>query len=180
MVSESSIDGTLCKSWGPRVNACGLCLGLSAPRVTIDYVDVSAEDIARVPVGNVRVPRAEFVALWQRAERFHDEQVRRGIPDWYGAGVVETCRWLANAIPRSETGRPGRLARSPVTERIDVAYEELIEAECWAAEKLAACRPVPTWIEHRPGWIDAVVTTLNWAWRRYGRPPLNIDRSAVG
>jgi hypothetical protein len=136
----------------------GLRLGLCAQCVTIDGVEVSAADIAKIPGSNVRVPRAEFVALWQRAERFHDEQVRRGIPDWYGADVVETCRWLANAIPRSETGRPGRLVRSPITERIDVAYEELIEAECLAAEKLAACRPVPTWIEHRPGWIEAVVT----------------------
>jgi hypothetical protein len=60
--------------------------------VTIDGVDVSAADINRIPAGNVRVLQAEFGALWQMAERSHDEQVRRGVPDWYGAGVVETCR----------------------------------------------------------------------------------------
>lgn len=142
-------------------------MGLSAERVNIDGMDVSAVDIAKIPAGNVRVPRAEFVALWQRAERFHDEQVRRGVPDWYGAGVVETCRWLANTIVGLK-----RLAPSPVTGRMNVAYDELIEAECLAAEKLAVSRPVPAHLEHRPGWIEAVVTTLNWAWRRYGSPPL--------
>jgi hypothetical protein len=148
-----------------------LCLGLLAERVSIDGVDVSAADIAKMPADNVRVPRAEFVALWQEAERFHDEQVRRGVPDWYGAGVVETCRWLANAIVRLKAGS-WRLAPSPVTERMNVAYAELIEAECLAAEELAMRRPVPDQLGRRPGWIEAVVTTLNWAWRRYGSPPL--------
>jgi hypothetical protein len=64
-------------------------LGLSAERVTIYGVDVSAADIATIPAGNVRVLRAEF-ALWQTAKRFHDEQARRGVPDWYGVGAVET------------------------------------------------------------------------------------------
>lgn len=155
-------------------------LGLTAPRVTIESVDVSARDIARIPAGNVRVPQAVFGALWQTAERFHDEQVRRGVSDWYGAGVVETCRWLANTVVRSEAGGPGRPVPSPVTKRIAVAYEELIDAECLAAEKLAARRPVPTLLESRPGWIEAVVATLNWAWRQYGRPPLDTGRYAVG
>jgi hypothetical protein len=158
----------LCYQWEKLV---GLCLGLLAPRVTIDGVDVSAADIAKIPARNVRVPQADFVALWQAAERFHDEQVRRGVPDWYGAGVVETCRWLANAIVESEAGS-WPLAPSPVTGRVNVAYDELIEAECQAAERLAVSRPVPARLEHRPGWIRAVVTTLNWVWRRYGRPPL--------
>jgi hypothetical protein len=54
-----------------------LCLGLSAERVTIYGVDVSAADIARIPAGNVRLLRAEFVARWQMARRFHEEQARR-------------------------------------------------------------------------------------------------------
>lgn len=124
-----------------------------------------------MPAGNVRVPQAEFVALWQTAERLHDEQVRRGVPDWYGAGVVETCRWLANAIVSPKAG-PWRLAPSPVTRRNSVAYEELIEAECLAAEQLAGHRPADSRLADRPGWIAAVATTLNWAWRRYGSPPL--------
>lgn len=157
-----------------------LCLEFPAQRVIIDSVNVSAADIAKIPAANVRVPQAEFAALWQRAEWLHAEQVRRGVPDWYGAGVVATCRWLANAIVRPETGGPCQLAPSPVTERANVAYEELIEAECVAAEKLAMRRPVPTWLAHQPGWIEAVVTTLNWVWRRYGSPPLDISQNAAG
>ena len=139
--------------------------------VTIEGVEVSAADIARIPAGNVRVPQAEFVALWQAAERFHDEQVRRGVQDWYGTGVVETCRWLANGVVLLKAGS-WSLASSPVTRQSSVAYDGLIEAECLAAEKLAVSRPVPARLARRPGWIEAVVATLNWAWRRYGRPPL--------
>lgn len=61
-------------------------MGLSAERVTIYGVDVSAADIAKIPAGNVRLRRAQFVALWETAERFHDEQIRRGAKcDWFGA-----------------------------------------------------------------------------------------------
>jgi hypothetical protein len=122
--------------------------------VTIDGVDVSVAEIAKIPPGNVRVPRTQFVVLWRTAGRFHGEQVRRGVADRYGAGV-ETCRWLANAVvtPRS-------LAPSPVTKDVNVAYEEAIEAECLVPE-----------LEHRPGWVRTVVM-LNWVWWRYGSPPL--------
>jgi hypothetical protein len=144
---------------------------LADHHVTIESVEVSAADIAKIPAGNVRVPQAEFVALWQAAERFHDEQVRRGVQDWYGTGVVETCRWLANGVVLLKAGS-WSLASSPVTRQFSVAYDGLIEAECLAAEKLAVSRPVPARLARRPGWIEAVVATLNWAWRRYGRPPL--------
>ena len=46
----------------------------------------------RVPVGNLRVPRAEFGALWVEAERLNDEQAGRPDPDWYPAAVAVTCR----------------------------------------------------------------------------------------
>jgi hypothetical protein len=86
------------------------------------------------------------------AERFHGEQVRRGVADWYGAGVVETCRWLANAIVIQRSG-PWRLAPSPVTKHVNVTHDEAIEAECLAAEKLAMQRLVDSQLEHRPGWV---------------------------
>jgi hypothetical protein len=145
--------------------------------MTLNGVEVSAADVAKIPAGNIRVSRAEFVALWQAAEQLHDEQLRRGVPDWYGAGVVETCRWLAIVEPK--TG-PGHLAPSPVTRRTRVAYDNLIEGECQAAEQLARRRPVPTQLMSRPGWIEAVVATLNWAWRRYGSPPLGTSRNVWG
>ncbi|MDQ3906434.1 MAG: hypothetical protein M3300_13615 [Actinomycetota bacterium] len=138
---------------------------------------VSPADVAKIPASNLRVSRGEFVALWEAAEQFHDEQLRRGVSDWYGAGVVETCRWLAIVEPRTE---PWRLAPSPVTRRIRVAYDDLIEAECRAAEQLAGSRPLPPRLRNRPGWIEGVVATFNWAWRRHGSPPLDTRRFAWG
>ncbi|HZS20437.1 MAG TPA: hypothetical protein VFA63_05545 [Pseudonocardiaceae bacterium] len=145
--------------------------------VSIEGVKVSPADVAKIPAGNLRVSRAEFVALWQAAEQCHDEQLRRGVPDWYGAGVVETCRWLAIVEPKTE---PWHLAPSPVTRRTQVAYGDLIEAECHVAGQLAGSRPLPARLRSRPGWIEGVVATLNWAWRRHGSPPLDTRRFAWG
>ena len=55
---------------------------------------------------------------------------------------------------------------------------ELIEEECLAAELLLWRRPVPRWVAERPGWLEAIVATLDWAWRRSGRPPLAVDQRA--
>jgi len=142
-------------------------------------MDVMTTDITKIPADNLRVPRVEFAALWTSAERAHDECVRQRVPDWYGAGVVVTCRWLARATVRPDIG-PWYLADSPVTERTARAYPELIEAECLAAEKLAMRRPVPEWLADQPGWIEAVVATLNWAWRRTGEPPMELRHSSTG
>src|SRR6266568_5726502 len=120
-------------------------------------------DLDRIPAENVNVPLQEFGRGWFAAEERHDDRVRRKVPDWYGAGVVVTCRWLAWAIVRPPTGRQ-RPTRSPVTGRMSMAYPELIEAECVAAELLDMRRPA--WLADQPGWIEAIVATLNWAWRR--------------
>ncbi len=157
----------------------GLGWAASAPRVTLGCVDVTVADIAHVPAENLHVSRADFAALWAAADQVHDERVRRGSPDWYGAGVVVTCRWLARAIVRPPSGRR-RPARSPVTERTNMAYPELIETECLAAERLDMRRPVPAWLADQPGWSAAIVATLNWAWRRTGGPPIDITHSATG
>src|SRR6266536_4126206 len=91
-------------------------------------VEVTATDVARVPAGNLRVPRDEFAAVWSAAEAHQEEQARRQVADWYGAGVVMTCRWVAGAMVRPARG-PWGPAAAPVTERLNQAYEELIEAE---------------------------------------------------
>jgi hypothetical protein len=141
-------------------------------------MEVTAADVARVPAGNLRVSREEFAAVWAAAEAHQQEQARRPGGDWYGAGVVMTCRWLARAAVRPPRG-PWRPARAPVTGRLNQAYEELIEAEYLAAERLAMRRPVPDWLAARPAWIDAVVATLDWAWRASGRSPLaRLSRTA--
>jgi hypothetical protein len=132
-------------------------------------VRVTEADIARVPVGNLRVPRVEFGAVWAAAERRNTEQGERGITDWYAAAVVVTCRWLAGATVRPSTGRPF-VVYAPVTRRTTRAYEELIEAEFLAAERLAQRRP--DLVASRPGWCEAIRATLRWAWRHDGPPPL--------
>jgi hypothetical protein len=142
-------------------------------------VDVTAADLAKVPAENLHVSRAEFAALWAAAERHQEEQARQKVVDWYGAGVVVTCRWVATAIVRSADGRQ-RPARSPVTGRTGMATPELIEAECLAAERLDMQRPVPAWLAEQPGWSAAVLATLDWVWRRSGRPPFEIASTATG
>jgi hypothetical protein len=135
-------------------------------------VRVTDSDIARIPVTNIRVPRAEFAALWTAAEELCDEQGRRGVTDWYAGGVAATCEWLAGAVLRPETG-PQQDACSPTTGRSARAYEELIEAEWVAAERLLARRPPPRTLVRRPGWIEGITATLNWAWRHSGTAPLH-------
>lgn len=134
-------------------------------------------DVARIPVGNLRVPRAEFAALWAAAERRSGEQAAHGVTDWYAAGVVVTCRWMAAAVVHPTTG-PRRLARSPVSRRTTVAYEELIETEFLAAELLDVRRP--DLLESRPGWCEAIRATLRWAWRRDGPAPLPLAMRTTG
>jgi hypothetical protein len=141
-------------------------------------VDVTAADIAKIPAANLGVPRATFAALWVTAERLHDERAQQRISDWYSAGVVMTCRWLAGATVRPETGPP-HPARSPVTGHTNCAYQELIEAEYIEATKLAMCQPRPAWLEQRPGWIEAIEATLHWVQHRYRDPPLEIDWSVA-
>lgn len=148
-------------------------LALSARRVTIDGVEVTAADIAKIPARNLHVPRGEFVAVWIAAER---QAVEKN--DWYSAGVVAACRWLARAQVRPETG-PWYMAPAPVTRRQESAYEELIEAECLKAELLYFRRPVPQWLQNRPGWARGIFVTLNWAWRHQGQPPIDVDQAAA-
>jgi len=135
-------------------------------------VEVSEVDVAAIPLRNLRVPRAEFGAVWAAVER---EASR----DWYALGVAMTCRWLANAVVRPDIG-PSYVAHGPVTERTARAYEELIEAECLAAEKLDQRRPRPQWLLDEPGWIEGVCATFRWAWRRAGPPPIQLDDQLTG
>ena len=144
-----------------------------------EQVRVTDSDIARIPAANLRVPRAEFAALWTTAEQLCDDQNRRGVTDWYAGGVAATCEWLAAAVLRPGTGPP-QAAYSPATGRSARAYEELIEAECVAAEQLLARRPVPPTLRRRPGWIEGIVATLRWAWRRSASPPLEIAERDTG
>lgn len=133
-------------------------------------MELTEGDLGRIPARNLRVPRAEFVAVWVAAE---------GGTGWYVAGVATTCRWVARATVRPEAG-PWHPARSPVLRRANLAFEELIEEEYLAAEVLDLRRPRPQWLVTRPGWIEGVCATLRWSWRRLGPAPLQVDQSATG
>ncbi|MHA6784697.1 hypothetical protein ACVGOW_27420 [Pseudonocardia saturnea] len=125
--------------------------------------------VARIPVGNIRVSRDEFAAVWAAAEH---RCGRSGTDDWYPAGVAVTCAWIATATVRPVSGR-SFAARSPVTRTTALAYEELIEAEYLAAEQLDARRP--DLLESRPGWCEGIRATLRWAWRHSGPAPLPVS-----
>jgi len=144
-------------------------------RATLDRVEVTEHDIARIPVRNLRVPRDEFVALWIEAQRLSREWAAQGVTDWYAGGVASTCQWLAGAIVRTSTGRRYP-AYSPATRRTATAYEELIEAEYLAAELLDVRQP--RLAASRPGWCDGIRATLRWAWRRNGPRPLDLPAPA--
>jgi hypothetical protein len=148
---------------------------LSVARATLERVEVTEHDIARIPVRNLRVPRDEFAAVWAAAEDLSVQQGVQGVTDWYTAGVAVTCSWLAGAIVRTTTGRRF-VARSPVTNRTATAYEELIEAEYLAAEMLDVRQP--RLVATRPGWCEGIRATLRWAWRRNGPPPLDLPAPA--
>ena len=144
-------------------------------RATLERVEVTEHDIARIPVRNLRVPRDEFVAVWSEAQRLSSERTAHGVTDWYLGGVVTTCQWLAGVIVRTNTGRRYP-AYSPATRRTATAYEELIEAEYLAAELLDVRQP--GLVTSRPGWCEGIRATLRWAWRRNGPPPLDLTAPA--
>jgi len=131
-------------------------------------------DIDRIPVENVNVPPQEFGRGWFAAEELHDDRVRRQIPDWYGAGVVVTCRWLAHATVRTETG-PWNGASSPITHRTGIIRAEDVDAEAIAAQVLDMRRPVPAWLASQPGWLPGILATFDWAWwRTRTGPPIDL------
>jgi hypothetical protein len=143
-------------------------------------VELTARVIDEIPRGNLRVPRAEFVLLWSEAEHLNAENSRAGTGDWYVTGVVGTCRWIAgaNVVFNYPHGPRAEPAAAPITRRTARAHEELIDAEMLAVERMAIRHP--NGIEGRPGWLEAVEATLNWAWRRSGVPPLVIRRADAG
>lgn len=130
-------------------------------------MEVHDADVERIPVGNLRVSRADFGAVWRTAEQL-------GGADAYAAGVELTCRWVACAMVVFN-GRRGP-AYAPITHTSRLAHEELLEREYLAAEK-AAIRASRTDDPDR-AFIEGATATLRWAWRGQGRPPLAEHRQA--
>jgi hypothetical protein len=136
-------------------------------------MEVTAQAIENIPRGNLHVSRGEFVALWRLVEHLGEAYPA----DWYVAGVAMTCRWLACAAVPSILGG-WELAWAPVTERSGLAHEETIEAELFAAE-LRKLRN-PGGIQGRPGWLEGIVVTLQWAWAGSSVAPLDMPSTNAG
>ncbi|OSY35691.1 hypothetical protein C8E95_4879 [Pseudonocardia autotrophica] len=149
---------------------------LSVVAVTLSCMVATAEQVARIPAGNLRVPPGDLAAVWAAAERRSFEQSKRGVLDWYAAAVVATCMWLACAIYRPPWGRP-HPAEAPVSRTRASAYEELIEAEYLAAERFEELHPRRA--EREPGWAEGARATLRWAWRGEGTPPIDVEGWSV-
>jgi hypothetical protein len=110
----------------------------------------------------------------------HDDRVARGVSDWYGAAVVVTCRWLANALVRPDDG-PWHRESAPLTDRQGMAHPEYVQVEAFEAQNLWERRNKPSWLLSRPGWLEAVLDTFDWAWwRTRDRPPIDMDDLKAG
>lgn len=125
---------------------------------------------------NLRVGLVEFGAVWAAAEERSLGRARAGETDWFAGGVLLTCRWIAGACVEVRGRR--RMPVAPITRRSTPAIEELIEAEYIAAVTLAS-NPVSPLVIDRPGFLDAVIATLSWTWRRSGPPPLPLQPGAT-
>lgn len=142
----------------------------TARDATLVVVGTAHPDAVRIASENIRVPRADFLAIWNEASRRETDLATRGIVDWYLGAVVSTCRWMAAAPMR--TALCGGLPRSPVTTRACLARAELIDAEWQAAQHDDHFAPL---LAARPGWCAGVRATLHWAWLS-GGPPSIEDR----
>jgi hypothetical protein len=143
-------------------------------------VRLQHSDLERIPAENVDVPVWKFGRGWFAAEELNDERARRGVHDWYTVGVVATCRWLANATVRSETG-PWYRATGPVTHWQGIVHPEQVQDEAIAAQVVDMHRPLPEWLIERPGWLEGVLATFDWAWwRTRSTPPIDLPDLKAG
>lgn len=141
---------------------------MSVRDVTLGDMEVSAETLAKVPGENLRVPRAEFGAVWSLAEHLGRQPGDGGA---YLLGVIRTCRWLADQPFWSQIDRRAVMPTSPYTRRQRGAMPETIDEEY-----LASVRPRGL----EPELARGVAATFEWTWHGSRRPPLDIPRAAAG
>jgi hypothetical protein len=139
-------------------------------------MEITAQHIEQIPRGNLRVPRAEFAAVWIATERMLDNARAQNRADWYAAGVAITSRWIATSNYWSILKR-WEPAYAPISTRHTTAHEELIEDECAVAEQWAARHPAG--MNGRPGYLEAVLATLRWVWRGSGVPPIDVGHAEL-
>ena len=140
-------------------------------------MELTQRDFDRIPGVNLRVPRAEFIAVWVEAEQQAATRPN-GQTNWYAIGVMKTCRWIACAtIPNPiEGGRD--LAPPPISATSSIAHEEVIQAEAQKADYFlaVAAKGLIGPLEY----MEAIASTLEWMWRGSGRPPLDIHTADAG
>lgn len=140
-------------------------------------MELTAGHFERIPRENLRVPVREFARLWLTAERRADALVAEDREDFYLTGVCATCEWIAGVIisVRGVSGPVRVFTPSPITGEQEKAYEELIAEETRAAERVVADS-----LPGEPGFVDGVLATLAWAWRRSGVPPIDVEHAQAG
>jgi hypothetical protein len=136
--------------------------------VTLGCVEVSAEAVAKVPVENLRVSQTEFGVVWALAEHLGGQP---GDGGEYLLGVILTCEWMADQpVPSVLPSRVAEMPRSPLTRRLQRPMPETIESELLAAYARGG---------GRPQLARGVASTLEWAWRGKGRPPLDVSQASA-
>ena len=113
----------------------------------------------------IRVPLAEFEAVWTRAEALLRDQPRSR----YLGGICAACRWAA-AYPGALTP----LRREAVTATAELILREDIEATLASEGPPGGSGPV---IDER--WAAGVAMTLGWVRGALADDPLGPDRGAV-
>lgn len=125
---------------------------------------MEAEEVEKIPRGNLRVARADFAEVWRAGEEL-------GHTESFGSGVAHTCRWMACALSTLNGRR--LVSMAPITHTMRLAHEELIEREYLAAEQ-ESIRLVGSDDEHRVAFVEGARATLRWAWKGLGSPPVDI------
>lgn len=133
-------------------------------------MDVSAEQVARVPAANLRVSRAGFGSVWSFAEAHSGAG---GAETGYLAGVLATCRWLAGQQIRHPDGSR-EMPAAPASGDLVMAMPERIEDEFFSAVRAAARKRGDT--ERARG----VLATLEWAWHGSRRSPVELPDQLAG
>lgn len=132
---------------------------------------VTADQIAKVPAGNLHVSREAFGQMWAHA----DELGSRPGTGLYTVGVLFTCEWLANQPLWSKIVNKMEIPASPVTRRHYAAMPETIQDEFIAAAR--ACRPGQ--VGRRVELARGALATLEWTWHGSGRPPLELPATVT-
>ncbi len=136
-------------------------------------MDVTQHLIDNIPTGNLRIPRPQFAALWVHAEHLGKQP---GTGDSHLAGVIDTCRWLADAPTLGPYNRKTP-PDSPYRHAQTRADPETIDTEYTTA---AACLGETGHHPNRYDLARGVEAMLAWCWNATGPAPLEVPSTVMG